>query len=413
MATSSRGRGVKTMTLPLIVESAEPPVSAGPFEIVERKGLGHPDTICDAVMESVAVRLAQAYAQTAGRILHFNADKALLVAGQAEYRFGGGRLLKPMRLVMGDRATWEWDGTPIPVAEIAIQAAARWFTQNLPKVSVGRDLLCQVELQPAPPALRAVAEHQFPLANDTSASVGYAPLTATERLVLQAESFLNGRSFKQSFPDTGQDVKVLAVRKDRDLTVTVAMPFFAPMLRNEREYFRRKSAAERALAGFVERRTGGRLKTTVNLNVLDSPGEAESGAYLTLLGTSAEAGDSGEVGRGNRVSRVISLRRPAGAEATAGKHPLSHVGKIYNVFSQTLDEHLHRRVSGLEQVTVWMTSRIGTPVAEPDTVVVEVTPRSGRAFKGLLPGIQREVAAMLATLPSFCVELARGRYAVC
>ena len=83
------------MTAPLILESSRISPEEEAVEIVERKGLGHPDTICDAVMEAVAVQLAQAYLKTCGRVLHFNADKGMLVAGQVACRFGGGPSLLP------------------------------------------------------------------------------------------------------------------------------------------------------------------------------------------------------------------------------------------------------------------------------------------------------------------------------
>ena len=57
-------------------------VAAQPLEIVERKGKGHPDTICDAIAEAVSIQLSKAYQETFGRILHHNIDKCLLVAGQ-------------------------------------------------------------------------------------------------------------------------------------------------------------------------------------------------------------------------------------------------------------------------------------------------------------------------------------------
>ena len=60
-------------------------------------------------------------------------------------------------------------------------------------------------------------------ANDTSAAVGYAPLTPTERLVFHIEQFLNGPTFKREFSDTGEDVKVLAVRTGGNLNVTVSI----------------------------------------------------------------------------------------------------------------------------------------------------------------------------------------------
>ncbi len=399
---------------PIILESTRPPVSDQAMEIVERKGLGHPDTICDAVMESVAVELAQAYLKTCGRILHFNADKGMLVAGQVVCRFGGGSVLAPMRMVMGDRATFEWERKHIPIKELVERTAYKWFKAHLPRIKPIKDLECQVELRPASEELRSVAERKRDaVANDTSATVGYAPLTPTERLVFQIEQFLNSRSFKKEFPDTGQDVKVMGVRTGRDLSITVAMPFLAPLIRKESEYFHRKASVKRALTEFVKRKCGTALAPQVFLNVLDRPGVREAGTYLTLLGTSAESGDSGEVGRGNRVCGVISLQRPAIAEAAAGKNPVAHTGKIYNVLAQVLAEDIHKKVPGLRDVTVWMTSQIGKPVSSPQAVVVEVSPTRETSLEAVRPQIRREVELAFAHIKPFCKALARGVYAVC
>jgi S-adenosylmethionine synthetase len=402
------------MIEPIIIESSRISPAQETVEIVERKGLGHPDTICDAVMESVAVDLAQAYLKTCGRVLHFNADKALLVAGQVACQFGGGAVLAPMRLVMGDRATFEWKNKHIPVKEIAEQAAYKWFKRHLPRIKPLKDLECQVELRPASEELRSVVERpREAVANDTSATVGYAPLTATERLVFQVEQFLNGPSYKKEFPETGQDVKVLGVRTGMDLSVTVAMPFLAQLIRTESEYFKRKESVRRALTAFVKRKAGAGLHPHVFLNELDQAGVGEAGTYLTLLGTSAEAGDSGEVGRGNRVCGIISLRRPASAEAAAGKNPVAHVGKIYNVLAQVLAEDIHKKVQGLHDVTVWITSQIGKPISSPQAMVVEVTLANGASLAVVRPQIQREVRLAFTHIKSFCKALASGVYAVC
>jgi len=401
-------------TEPTILESSRIAPAEEAVEIVERKGLGHPDTICDAVMEAVAVQLAQAYVKTCGRVLHFNADKGMLVAGQVACRFGGGSVLTPMRLVMGDRATFEWKHKRIPVKEIAERTAYTWFKRHLPRIKPRKDLECQVELRPASEELRSVAERpREAVANDTSATVGYAPFTPTERLVFQIEQFLNSRSFKKEFPDTGEDVKVLAVRNGKDLNVTVAMPFLAPLIRTESEYFKRKALVEQALTNFVAHKSGSGFSPQVFLNVLDRPGACEAGTYLTLLGTSAEAGDSGEVGRGNRVCGIISLRRPASAEAAPGKNPVAHVGKIYNILAQVLAEDIHKKVGGLRDVTVWITSQIGQPISSPQSVAVEVIPAIGTKVAAVRPQIQREVQLAFTRMKSFCQALTRGLHRVC
>ena len=96
-----------------------------PVEIVERKGTGHPDYICDAVMESISIALCREYLKRFGAILHHNIDKGLLAAGSVERRFGGGRVIRPMELIIGDRATYSFGKKKIPVDEIARTAARR------------------------------------------------------------------------------------------------------------------------------------------------------------------------------------------------------------------------------------------------------------------------------------------------
>jgi len=79
------------------------PVRRQQIELVERKGVGHPDSMCDAIMEAISVAISQAYIAATGRVLHHNIDKGLLVAGQTSPALGGGTVNAPMRLIVGDR----------------------------------------------------------------------------------------------------------------------------------------------------------------------------------------------------------------------------------------------------------------------------------------------------------------------
>ena len=76
----------------------------GKVEIVERKGLGHPDTICDALAEQFSVRLCRYYLDRFGVVLHHNVDKALLVGGSASPVFGGGKVHTPIEIYLAGRA---------------------------------------------------------------------------------------------------------------------------------------------------------------------------------------------------------------------------------------------------------------------------------------------------------------------
>ncbi|MFB6147348.1 MAG: methionine adenosyltransferase, partial [Candidatus Nanohaloarchaea archaeon] len=53
-------------------------------ELVERKGIGHPDSICDGVAESVSRALCREYRDRFGKVLHHNTDEVQLVAGSSE-----------------------------------------------------------------------------------------------------------------------------------------------------------------------------------------------------------------------------------------------------------------------------------------------------------------------------------------
>jgi S-adenosylmethionine synthetase len=384
------------------------------IEIVERKGLGHPDTICDSVMERIAQSLARAYRDRFGTLLHFNCDKGLLVAGRVERRFGGGEVLEPMRLVIGDRATSVWKGEKIDVAEIAIESANAWFREHLPHVEPERHLTCQVELRPGSEELAGLcgAGERVMRANDTSAAVGYAPLTETEQVVLATERCINSPEFKARFPETGEDVKVMGVRKGRRLDLTTSVPLLDRYVESEAEYFRRKGVVHEAVLAYV-RQFRGFEEITLHVNTLDRRGAGLEGMYLSVLGTSAEDADSGEVGRGNQVNGLIALHRPRCSEAAAGKNPVSHVGKIYNVFSHVLAQRIYDGVPGLRGVKVWLCSRIGEPINQPQVVSVEVDLSPGTAAGEVAEPIRRMVGEALEGMPAFCGELIGGRHAVC
>lgn len=171
-------------------------------EVVERKGLGHPDYICDAIMEQISVNLSQKYLETFGTILHHNIDKGMLVAGEVEGKFGGGRIVNPMRLIIGDRATFEAQGIEIDVPGLAISTAQEWLLDNLRFVDP-ENLFYQVELKKGSAELTDIFSRGGEIlgANDTSAAVGYAPLSPTEKLVFECERHLNSREFKKNIPN--------------------------------------------------------------------------------------------------------------------------------------------------------------------------------------------------------------------
>lgn len=400
---------------PIIVEEfKQTPLEKQKLEIVERKGLGHPDFICDAILDQVSVRLNKEYINNFGAIMHYNTDKSLLVAGEVETKFGGGEVKRPMLLIFGDRATFEAEGISIPVDEIAVQAAKEWFKENLRFVNPEHHVQYQVELKQGSSALVDIFKRREKVlsANDTSAAVGYAPMSRTENLVLNIERYINSKDFKREFPESGEDVKVMGFRKNEKLNLTISMAFVDRFIKDENDYFRKKEEVLEKLKDFIKANSDFDW-VSIALNTLDARGRGVSGVYLTVLGTSADGADSGQVGRGNRVNGVIPLNRHVSSEAAAGKNPVSHVGKIYNLLTHRMAEQIYNRVPGLEEVYVWLVSQIGRPIDDPALAMVQAIPQEGTTLNEIKRQIEDIVELELERIDRFCVELAQGKIPIC
>lgn len=399
----------------IVVEDLrQTPLEKQRIEIVERKGLGHPDYICDAIMDQISIRLSKEYMERTGTILHHNVDKSLLVAGKAEPRFGGGVVRRPMLFVFGDRATSEINGEKIDVEEIAVNVAKEWFRKNMRFVDPKKHVKYQVELKPGSVGLVDIFKRKGKVlgANDTSAAVGYAPMTRTEKVVLKTEQFLNSKEFKQRFPESGEDIKVMGFRSNNDLHLTISMAFVDRYTSSEEDYFEKKAKILEETDRFVKMNTDFD-KVSVELNTLDMRDRGIGGTYLTVLGTSADSGDSGQVGRGNRVNGLISLNRPFCSEAAAGKNPVSHVGKIYNVLTYKIAHHVHEKVSEVEEVYIWLLSKIGSPIDHPAIAAAQVIMKGNNSIEKVRHEIEEVLDYELENIDKFCMELAQGKIPIC
>src|SRR3989442_12427453 len=237
-------------------------------------------------------------------------------------------------------------------------------------------------------------------------------MTPTEQMVLHTERYINSPSFKKDFPETGEDVKIMASREKEQLTLTVALAFLDRFIENEGQYFKTKVEVKEEVIQFVKNRSkfDG---VNVAINTLEKRGRGMGGMYLTVLGTSADDGDGGQVGRGNRVNGLIPLNRPTCSEAAAGKNPVSHVGKIYNLLSYEIAEHIYQKVSGLQEVYVWLVSQICRPINTPKGVGIELVLEKGVDVKTVSKPINDIVKAELNNIDDFSKRLTQGKMAIC
>jgi S-adenosylmethionine synthetase len=395
----------------LILRRADTPSpSAGDVEVVERKGLGHPDSICDGIAEAVCVRLCRHYLERFGVILHHNVDKVLLVGGSALVWLGGGEVTVPMEVYLAGRATAEYRGERIPIHELAIDACDHWLRTHISRLNVDRDVRIISRLRPGSSSLTALfGRADAPaLANDTSCGVGFAPLTPLERAVLAVERRLNARETKRHEPAIGEDIKVMGVRRGSHADLTIACAIISWHVHDVAQYDRIKTRV-RELA-CEEARAVSDLDVSAAVNAADVPANGEF--YLTVTGTSAEAGDDGEVGRGNRASGLITPYRPMTMEAIAGKNPFNHVGKLYSVLANRIAVALVAELPAVAGAVCVLLSAIGQPVSDPHVVDLRLGLEEGVDLSFMKPQVQDIVTGQLNSLSSVRDALLDGTLTV-
>ncbi len=342
-------------------------------ELVERKGLGHPDSIADGVSESVSRALCRLYLDEFGKILHHNTDETQVVGGGSEPKFGGGRVTSPIYILLVGRATTEVNGEKLPYRDVAIDAAKKYVQSVCAHIDIDKHVEFDCKIGQGSVDLRGVFDQKAVLANDTSFGVGFAPLSDTERLVLESERFLTLK-LKKKLPALGEDVKVMGYRQGDDIHLTVAAALVDSEVANPQEYRSVCDEIQEKLADQAAKLT--RRKVTIDVNTADDP---ELGRYyLTVTGCSMEAGDDGSVGRGNRANGLITPCRPMSLEASAGKNPVNHVGKIYNLLGNLIANDIVKEAGGdVREVHVRILSQIGKPVDQPQVASLQVLPADG------------------------------------
>ncbi|MEM0372256.1 MAG: methionine adenosyltransferase [archaeon] len=360
----------------IYVETIQKPLHD--IEFVERKGLGHPDTICDALGEEVSRALCKEYTNRFGAILHHNVDKITLVAGQSAPRFGAGEVISPIYIMLAGRATQNVDGELFPVQEIAIEACNEYLEKNFFALDVPTNVDLDSKLGQGSSDLQAVFQRKrdMPLCNDTSFGVGYAPFDELEKLVYDIEQFLTAEKYRRKNPFIGEDVKVMGMRKKDGYTITVANAFIGRYLSDVNDYMEMKEKTVAEVRELVSRESENEVSLLFN-NCDDY--ESES-VYLTVTGLSAENGDDGAIGRGNRVNGLITPNRPMSLEAVAGKNPVNHTGKIYNILAHRTAEQIVDELS-VDEAYVKILSGIGMRIDEPMAAGIQLVGASGEDEK--------------------------------
>ena len=354
-----------------------------PVEIVERKGIGHPDSLCDGIAERISREYSNWCLENLGVQLHHNFDKVQLVAGEVDVRFGGGEMIRPIRIQIAGRGTPSYNGRNVPMDTIAIEAARAHIRETMRYLDPVKHVVINSYIGRGAAELVSVVDQVT--ANDTSFGVSHWPRSALEGIVYDTASFINYDLINQ-FP-VGEDVKVMGYRSDGEIVLTVALPFIATEVKDLAGYVEVKGAARAVIQRYADKVCVRQVRVDVNTADRVKRGDY----YLTLTGTSAECGDDGAVGRGNRVNGVIAPFRATSLEAACGKNPISHVGKIYNVLALRAARAVVEEVKGIKAATVYVLAQIGKPLDQPLVTTAQVRPVNGQ----LVQDVAAKVRAVL------------------
>jgi len=173
--------------------------------------------------------------------------------------------------------------------------------------------------------------------------------------------YLNSSKVKKELPEVGEDIKVMGLRRDKNIDLTISAPQISSLTPNLHHYLSIKedikNRVEDLATGITE------YPVDVSVNTADAPDMGI--VYLTVTGTSAEQGDDGNTGRGNRIHGLITPGRPMSLEATAGKNPINHVGKIYNILANQIANKVYEEIVGIKEIYIKILSQIGSPIDFP------------------------------------------------
>ncbi len=382
--------------------------------IVERKGLGHPDTLADHLAERLSRAYSRYTVQRFGAVLHHNFDKLALLGGASEVRYGAGQMTSPVRVLVNGRAAPMCGGERIPVEEIVAAEVRAFFVERLPEVSDHLDVTFNITSNSSPGAVLTgdgvpdrtrwfsprsiddLRERRVRLSNDTSLGTGWAPENAFESFVRELVNHFSGESdFTRAHAWCGSDVKLMGYWDGEQADVVLCVPQKSRHVASRSEYV---DNADTVLAEC--HRLAGLLlpgaAASFRLNARDVPEKDE--LYLTYTGSSIESGDEGVVGRGNRVNGLITPLRPMNLEGACGKNPVYHVGKLYNIAAQRLASRLHETTQG--HAEVHLVSTTGQRLDQPWRILVRLSSPDAEVDK-----VRALVAEALEEFPALTDEL--------
>lgn len=343
-----------------------------PLEIVERKGLGHPDSLADGLADAISIAYSKHCLDMFGIVPHHNLDKVYIGGGHFTCDYGSRKMLAPIKVVVNGRISNSMDGSPIDVQAIQKDSVSAYLKPLMPHLDVSE----HVEIYPnatqhtqrdhwfSPRSTKDLPEQLKLTANDTSLCVAYAPLSTCEMLSIVLEQAMwvaqKDSSRIPRWSDIGQDIKVMVLRNRDRIDVTMCVPFISSFVESYDYYLQRALEIEALLQDQAENIVGRDYRITVKVNT--------TGRYMLGVGSCIECGEEGIVGRGNSSGGFIAAGRPHSMEASFGKNPVYHTGRVLGYLTQKLAWAIYQE-TGSPNVIHALTVNGGSLIP-PDRLIV-------------------------------------------
>jgi len=391
------------------------------FEVVERKGRGHPDTLSDRLAELLSKTYCELSRAKFGTILRHQFDKLTLMGGKCDVRFGGGTFISPIRLLINGRATPQVGDEKLFYKDALIETATTFLEKELQNFDFLTNCRLMLEITAnttrgvrsdspnvdrstpysrfRPSKLTDLPEYTKPISNDTAVGCGWAPYTPLEKMVLEIENTLNSDETRKLYPWLGSDIKIMAVRNGRDVDLTLCVPQISTLVPTLNEY-RKNVQTIHSLVLKVIDTYAANFKVEFSLNTAD--GQRDDLVYLLYTGSCIESGDEGQVGRGNRLGGVISSRRPFSIEGLSGKNPQYHGGKLYSVMAWDLAQKIWQKYQ--IPCEVFLVSQSDVPIDQPWSVIINSTESLDK------DGVQDLVNQMLSDTGKYTDRILSGDF---
>lgn len=391
------------------------------FEVVEKKCVGHPDTLADGLAEHLSRKYSIYTRDKYGAILHHNFDKVGLLGGASYVRFGEGRLTSPIRVLLNGRASTRFGNSLIPVNDLLTIWSKEFLGERLPLLDVDKDLSFHYNLSNQsspgkteenyktegtrkywfePRGLFDLQEFHNLLSNDTSLGVGYAPFSTLENIINIIAEHLTSESFMRDNPWIGSDIKIMGYRDHGTINITLCVPQISRFVFSAQMYKDNVQKTHKVIRSIIERNDIKEYE--ININTRDDFEKAE--LYLTAIGTSLESGDEGLVGRGNRINGLITPMRPMSMEGAAGKNPVYHIGKVYHVTANLIAKRIYEDLGVGNEV--FLISQSGRDLFDPWVVHVNVKKKVDKER------IRAIVEACLGNISSITLGILNNQYTI-